>query len=230
MKINPESVKALCGENSEVVVYGFKIFKYLELCEAINDLPKMKALHSDDYVFKNEVFDKRQPYSMYSHFKYIINDLVLENYKKQQRGEPITPLIFVVGLDKEEYKTSRIAEREDPYDKGVTLTELRRCYKIAHEFGDQLSDVAEKTFKFVKLTPSTNGYELTVVEPFWKEKEWQQQWSTRKQSTQKQPHSENKYNYWRETYRNLISKSTVEEQKKVGEEKKTEGTSKIDTP
>ncbi|KTC86817.1 hypothetical protein [Legionella brunensis] len=211
--VDEESVKAICGESKEVVVYGFGNFNYLEICEAINALSGMKAYNSEDYDYSMEVFDKRQTMGQYDHFKYLLNALVLENYKKQQNGQPITPLFFVVGLDKKSYDLARISARApDPFEKGVTLTELRRCYKLAHEFGDKLNEVAQQTFKFVKATSTPNGYVLEVVDPFWEEKEWQQQWTTRKQSTKSLPGSVNKNNFWRENYRNLIDKATTKEE------------------
>ena len=64
----------------------------------------------------------------------------------------------VVGLDNNRYDKSRIFERaDDPSDKGVTLTELRRCYKLAHEFGEEMTKVAGQTFKFVRLVTVINS-------------------------------------------------------------------------
>lgn len=206
MKLNPVSVKTICGDSNEVVVYGFGAFKYLDVCRAINnDISGITALNSDDYIYKNQVEDSRQASNMFSHFKFIINDLVLENVKKQKNGEPIIPLLFIVGLDNQKCDVNRVLEREDHFDKGVTLTELRRCYKIAHEFGDDLTDIALKTFKFVELHDSSNGYELRVVQPFWTEKNWKQGWDERKKSTEKAHSSQHKNNFWREQYKKLIS-------------------------
>ncbi|KTC94603.1 hypothetical protein [Legionella erythra] len=208
MNIDERSLRVICGDSKEVVVYGFGHFKYLELCEAINKLQGMKAYHSDDYVEKNEVMDKRTHYTMYNHFKYILNDLVLENYKRQLKNEPIIPLLFIVGLGDDTYDVPRIAERsDDEFAKGVTLTELRRCYKLAHEFGKGLSQVAKDTFQFVHLSSSEKGYVLTVVKPFWQDEQWQKVWQQRKATTDKKPNSEHKNLFWREKYTVLINEA-----------------------
>ncbi|KTD45833.1 hypothetical protein Lrub_2630 [Legionella rubrilucens] len=208
MNIDEQSLQAICGESKEVVVYGFGQFKYLELCKAINCIAGMKAYHSDDYVEKNEVMDKRTHYTMYNHFKYILNDLVLENYKRQLKKEPIIPLLFVVGFAESEYEIPRIAERsDDEFAKGVTLTELRRCYKLAHEFGKDLSQTANDTFQFVHLIPSEKGYVLKTVKPFWQDEQWQKLWQQRKATTDKKPDSDHKNLFWREKYSGLVDEA-----------------------
>lgn len=152
--------------------------------------------------------DKRTHYTMYNHFKYILNDLVLENYKRQLKNEPIIPLLFIVGLGDDTYDVPRIAERsDDEFAKGVTLTELRRCYKLAHEFGKGLSQVAKDTFQFVHLSSSEKGYVLTVVKPFWQDEQWQKVWQQRKATTDKKPNSEHKNLFWREKYTVLINEA-----------------------
>lgn len=127
----------------------------------------------------------------------------------------MVPLIFVVGLNNNRYDKSRIFQRaDDPSEKGVTLTELRRCYKLAHEFGEEMTKVAEKTFKFVNLVSSDNGYQLETVEPFWKDEQWQKGWEERKKTTEKEIGSDNRNNFWRKKYQTLIDE-TNEEYKKT---------------
>ncbi|KTD72517.1 hypothetical protein [Legionella tucsonensis] len=205
MNIDEESIKALCGTSNKIVVFGFGRYKYIEACEAINKIKGIQAVHSDDYQYKHEVFDKRQPYSMNAYFKYIPNDLVLENYKRKQQGEPIIPLIFIIGFEEDECSLEQVTKRQEKYDKWVTLTELRRCYKLAHEFGNELTEVANETFKFVKLKQGSNGYQLQMVSPLWQSQDWEKHWSKRKQSTEKAPGSEYKYDYWRERFSTLAN-------------------------
>ncbi|MFW2572131.1 hypothetical protein [Legionella sp. 29fVS95] len=217
MKIDIEAVKALCGNSKEAVIYGFNFYNYQQLYEAINRDGSIKAYNSDDYESKNDVMaNSGHSYSnLYNHFKFIINDLLLENYKRQQKGEPLVPLIFVVGLDNNRYDKSRIFERaDDPSDKGVTLTELRRCYKLAHEFGEEMTKVAGQTFKFVRLVSSDNGYQFETVEPFWKDEQWQKGWEERKKTTEKEMGSENRNNFWRKKFQTLIDE-TDEQHKKI---------------
>nr|HAT8713838.1 hypothetical protein [Legionella jordanis] len=210
MKLNLQSLEAICGDSKQVVVYGFNVFQYHELCQAINESSDIKAFNSDTYEYKNSFSDKRQKYQINRHFKELINDLVLENYKRIQKGEAIVPLIFVVGLNNKKLVIAKVAEREDPYEKGVTQAELRRCFKIAHEFGERFSEVAKQTFKFVELTGDENGYELKTVPPFWQDKLWQELWRERKESTVTDDASGNKNLFWRENYKKLIDDSTEE--------------------
>ncbi|KTD00544.1 hypothetical protein [Fluoribacter gormanii] len=188
MKVDRQSIRELCGESSEVVVFGFGKYDYKKLCEAINQNDEMKAVHSDNYDTKNADLSKNNPYSMYNYFKFILNDLIVENYKKQKEGKPIVPLIFVVGKSDASYDPKQIAEREyDPTDKWVTLTELRRVYKLATEFGPEFSKVALNTVKFVSLETNSDVTTLKPVTPFWEDKNWQKEWQTRKEET-KQTH------------------------------------------
>lgn len=91
MKIDIEAVKALCGNSKEAVIYGFNFYNYQQLYEAINRDGSIKAYNSDDYESKNDVMvNSGHSYSsLYNHFKFLINDLLLENYKRQQKGEPL---------------------------------------------------------------------------------------------------------------------------------------------
>ncbi|QBR83966.1 hypothetical protein E3983_06145 [Legionella israelensis] len=206
MKLNETSVKKLCGEAKEAVVFGFGKYQYKELCEEINKLG-IKAVHSDDYEYKHEV-DKNAPYSPFRYFKFILNDLLIENYKRQQKGEPIIPLLFVVGLNENEYDKKQIAERQDHYDKWVTLTELRRCYKLVSEFGDEITDIAKKTFQFVKLVSKENTYQLQAVDPFWQDEQWKAAWEERKKNPDVPRNTPHKHIFWRETFEKLLKESS----------------------
>ena len=117
MKIDIEAVKALCGNSKEAVIYGFNFYNYQQLYEAINRDGSIKAYNSDDYESKNDVMaNSGHSYSnLYNHFKFIINDLLLENYKRQQKGEPLVPLIFArVALSRERFRDIQVAEIDSP--------------------------------------------------------------------------------------------------------------------
>lgn len=88
MKIDMKAVKDLCGNSKEAVIYGFNFYNYQQLYEAINSDGSIKAYNSDDYECKNDVtVNSGHSYNhLYTHFKFIINDLLLENYKRQQKG------------------------------------------------------------------------------------------------------------------------------------------------
>ncbi|CAM2735015.1 Uncharacterised protein [Legionella steigerwaltii] len=205
MKIDQESIKALCGESTEVVVFGFGKYDYKEVCHEINKNNGIQAFHSDDYLFKNEDLGKGTPHSMYGYFKLILNDLILENYKKKKEGKPTVPLIFVVGKSSESYDPHQIAKREDdPYEKWVTLTELRRVYKLATEFGPEFSQVALDTVKFVSLETLSDVTKLKPVTPFWESKDWQSDWQKRKEETKLTHNRLIKNSIWRTNLQDKI--------------------------
>lgn len=201
MLINIDSLKTICGQSNEVVVFGFRRFRYYQTYEAINSMKDMRAYSWSDYQFKMDAVDK-------SRYKAIINDLVLDNYIRKQNSQPIIPFIFVVGLDHNSLHIERIAVRDNNnYFKGVTLTELRRCYKVAHEF-PELKDIANETFKFVELTKHQDHpseYQFKQVKPFWLHKNWNSLWERRKAETAKKYAAENKHTLWREHFKKQIS-------------------------
>ncbi|PWY54666.1 hypothetical protein DGG96_16055 [Legionella qingyii] len=205
MKIDEDSIRELCGNSSEVVVFGFGKYNYKEVCNAFNKSNGINAVHSDNYETKNTDLTNNNPYSIYNYFKFIINDLIVENYKRQKEGKPIVPLIFVVGKSDESYDPKQIAQRDEgPIDKWVTLTELRRVYKLATEFGPEFSKVALDTVKFVRLETNSEVTTLKPVPPFWEGKEWQQDWQTRKEETQQRHGQLIKNSIWRSNLQEKI--------------------------
>ncbi|WP_454781584.1 hypothetical protein [Legionella sp. WA2022007384] len=223
MKVDEKSVKALCGESSEVVVFGFGKYDYKELCNAINKYSGMNALNSDNYDSKHTDLSKNNPYSMYNYFKFILNDLMVENYKRQKEGKPIVPLIFVVGKSDAKYDPKQIAQRDDdPTEKWVTLTELRRVYKLATEFGPEFSQVALDTIKFVNIETNSDVTTLKLVTPFWESQDWQKDWQTRKEDTQKRHGQLIKNSIWRSNLHDKIQEIDSQYSDGVGkDEKKT---------
>ncbi|WP_392538484.1 hypothetical protein [Legionella sp. 227] len=223
MKIDQESVNALCGESGEVVVFGFGKYDYEEVCNGINANNGIKACHSDDYDFKHNELGKDIPYSMYRHFKMILNDLILDNYKRKKEGKPIVPLIFVVGKSDESCDPQQIAKRDEgPDEKWVTLTELRRVYKLTTEFGTEFSQVARDTVKFVSLDTQSHLTKLKPVSPFWESKDWSHDWQQRKEDTQLRHNRLIKNSIWRS---NLQEK--IQEIDKLNPDEENKGENKL---
>ncbi|WP_454784792.1 hypothetical protein [Legionella sp. WA2024007413] len=221
MKVDEKSIRELCGESSEVVVFGFSKYAYKELCMAINEHDGINALNSDTYDSKHTDLSRNNPYSMYNYFKFILNDLILENYKRQKEGKPIIPLIFVVGKGNMSYEPKQIAQREeDPSDKWVTLTELRRVYKLATEFGPEFSKVALDTVKFVSLETNSDLTTLKRVSPFWENPDWQKGWQTRKEETQKTHSRLIKNSIWRSNLQGKIEEIDSQHSEDKGKEEK----------
>ncbi|KTC80967.1 hypothetical protein [Legionella cherrii] len=220
MKIDQESVNALCGESSEVVVFGFSKYDYEEVYKGINANNKIKAFNYDDYDLKHKELHNNIPYSMYRVYKLILNDLVVDNYKRKKEGKPIVPLIFVIGNSDESCEPRQIAKREeDPYEKWVTLTELRRVYKLTTEFGAEFSQVARDTVKFVSLDTQSNPTKLKPVSPFWESKDWQHDWEQRKEETQLRHNRLIKNSMWRSNLQGKIQeidKLNPDEENKEG--------------
>jgi hypothetical protein len=83
-------------------------------------------------------------------------------------SDKIIPIIFCIEADvydtddnnadktkilkKHKTKTVAITSKESPHNERITAAELRRAYKLCYELGNkEIQDVAQQTFKFVKV-------------------------------------------------------------------------------
>lgn len=235
MKINYDSVKAICENATQAMIYGWEHCKYDEVFLALKkeDSPLKKVFdwsiadldHKEKTVdfrttlegreIKQFAYDGKNNYEEV--FKTGITNLIWENYQRHNEEKHIIPLIFCVDIDDNPYPTSpaKIASRDEENDFS-THSELRRCYKFCCELDkdpdlQKISAIARASIKFVKLKleePKQDfTYRLELIEtPFWEREEWNQNWEKR-QFTKSASSSEPKIHRWREQLKDLVKNS-----------------------
>lgn len=135
-------------------------------------------------------------------------NIVIENMKRNQEGIPIIPIVFVVEKDDEKLDIIQIANTASTRSKGFTNSEIRRAYRLCFDpdVGEQIRDVARKTFSFISLT--TNAVTDSVQYSFskrpapWESAQWHVHWKNKDAST----HSTLKPYPWREELTKALSR------------------------
>jgi hypothetical protein len=117
-------------------------------------------------------------------------NMVLENYKSQKTGVPIVPIVFCIDVQDNlcPLSPANIASKTiiNPVisvkpipNKITTHCELRIASKLC--IHPDIQDVAQKSFKCVKVTPLGSGdFQLSEVDAPWKSPDWDAAWAARK--------------------------------------------------
>src|SRR5690349_10916639 len=112
------SSSKVCNNSQEVMVYGFGKFKYLYIAKHLEKLSTKYATSSNMFFQKVHRYEVGKPYEKNStlkgdiskveyedssHFSNIpricksgLVNMVMENYKREQRGEEIIPILFCI--------------------------------------------------------------------------------------------------------------------------------------
>lgn len=95
----------------------------------------------------------------YRECKTAITNVVLENYKRQQEGLPLIPIVFAIDITKNPRPTNvqNICSKYYKLNKQITHKEIRRAYKLCSHPNPKIRAIACQTFKFVKVCMDTNG-------------------------------------------------------------------------
>jgi hypothetical protein len=133
-----------------------------------------------------------------------LTTLMVENWKREQEGLPLIPLIFCYDVDgkKRVITPGSIASRDPQSNKIITNKELRRCYKLCCELEKDpelkaIAEVAKKSIQFVKLAGSdSTEYKMEILHPFWESPEFETKWKERMAT--KKPADPSKTVLWRE--------------------------------
>jgi len=178
-KIDINSVKKICTNSDQVMVYGPRYCQYFEVQAVLeNEKDTFKNVfawtiadpYSRDTTAEGRILntisyepstDETQQFSRPC--KTAIVDLVLENYKRIEEGLPVIPLLFCMEIegDKRLITMEDIASRD--YSGTMTVKELRRAYKLfAHE-NPKIRKAAAETFRFARL--KYKGDETYAFEP-----------------------------------------------------------------
>lgn len=208
--LQPPSVREVIGPSArEVMVYGFHATKYSKVIDALSE-----PVHAIQRIFDYSIGSKEnRPSHNDSPIEMIptggtpfdcqfnkrcckmgISTLVLENFKRKLRGDPIIPLIFcteLIGRKRTFLANERqVLSKISFFNNKVTHSELRRAFKHCADLrsapdsiGRQLEEVAQETFKFVRVEYlSGNLHRLIKIPPLWERPSWQVSWEKRRQS------------------------------------------------
>jgi hypothetical protein len=233
LQIDTDSLKNIAENQEQAVIYGFSHCKYIAVIFTlkINQVFKSIFFHLDFKTslegtkFK-QIQTRSQILQMLSHgidkgrrlfiaqkCKNTLTALVFENFRREKAGLPLIPMIYCVDIDDNPhpFTIDVITSTKKTLNSLVTHKELRRVQKLCNEFENEaIQRVAKKTFKFVKLEKSDQGYKFKELTPFWENKDWDQSWNDRKVNKQKSS-SEKKQAIlktdWREQLNTLIKSS-----------------------
>src|SRR5579885_2202920 len=209
-RLDFDSVKAICGESDQAMVYGFARCRYEDVARRLREdgSPIMKVydcslggidtdgrpVASLEYITTVEgrymtqipfpVLD-RHPQGISRPSKAGITNLVFENYKRDIEKLPLIPCIFCIDIDDNPipFSIENVTNNENPAgDSSIALKELRRAYKLCCTFDDaDLKRVAKETFKCVKLVKiGEDAYKLELLKAPWERPEWDKLWAERK--------------------------------------------------
>lgn len=191
------SVQNVLGNSPQVQVYGWSHCYYEEIMNYLaesEDSPVEKVFtdclgDSNDDIEERTTLqgraieqvevEKGGPKSGHRTDKAGLTNLVFENYKREKEGLPIIPILFAIDIDDNSYPTTAqlVTSKDVKSNSRRTHSELRRAYKLVQEFGD----VAEQSFKFVKLKKIEDSrYSVEQIDAPWKDSEWETLWAARK--------------------------------------------------
>lgn len=212
--LNLDSVNQLCGNANQLVVYGFADCQYRWVrgqvdplirqansigqskipCCGLRTKPKTQIKSAFDYQIKKTLEGRTlgliESPNEVNLCKNVLNQLILENYKRVKEGKELIPLIFCVDISENRYAYNTTTVTIKSERKVITSQELRRYYKLLYDLGDdalgqELSLIARKTIKFVKLEPLNKSQDKTEwclkeITPFTKEA-WREAMEKRRQ-------------------------------------------------
>jgi len=166
----------------------------------------LHAVLTDKYIHQN-ASPAQVEFSIKRECKATITNLILENYKLSKKGMPLIPLIFCIA--RQDTSVNKLVNFKNVatlknIKSSVTDAELRRCYKIATELGPEFREIAEQTFKYVKVQQDSkysNLYHLEQIPPLWANSAWQLLWEDR-QKIEKKPAE--KKTAWREILKKRV--------------------------
>jgi len=209
------SVNSICDHSDYIMVYGYSHCKYAGLKNSLSILQKKVSAwqldkHTSERNFNNgqntELLESKRD-DVKSRWKTDMTNIVAENFKRsKEKGQKFISIIFCVDIDHNPYTYSY---ESVALSSRITDSELRRAYKLCHEFEDkELKAIAQRTFKFVKV--KMEGLNIIDVEPInapWVHQNWAASWKKRK---------EQKKTGWWDSILTRFSNPTITESQKSG--------------
>jgi hypothetical protein len=225
INLNFDSVKYICNDANQALVYGWKSCLYEEVANTLinqNSPIKKVFLHNisgfsaskeERTTLEGRVIEQIPTTldSISRTCKTAITNLMLENYKRSQEKSPLIPLIFCYDIKDNNFITTpeSITSRGRDSNKRITNKELRRCYKMCCELENDpelkaIAEVARESLKLAKLAGDGHaGYRMELLQPFWESPEWDAKWQERVAT--KRPADPSKVHLWREQLKSAVS-------------------------
>lgn len=150
---------------------------------------------------------------MFEICKNALVNMVIENFKREELGLPIIPIIFVVDKDDSKLDVKKILNRLPKTDKrggptNITDAEIRRAFRLCFDpnLAEGIRRVAQKTFLFISLVTNKEDepveYTFSIRLAPWDSAVWQNGWKNRAQ----QPKLPRQKEFpWREQVKALIA-------------------------
>lgn len=142
--------------------------------------------------------------------KSALANIVLENFKRNELGDPLVPVLFLVKSDrmKEAYDTPENVTLRTG-ENYITNREIRRCYKLCTPneilkdienptpemelLAVKLADTAKETFKFAEVAVMPKQKTFSAKLAAWEQEGWDEKWNERRTN---KPQSEEKQDPW----------------------------------
>jgi len=111
-----------------------------------------------------------------------MTNLIIENVRRVAEKKRIIPLFFMIGITGNPY--NNLSEMIASNDKGYTVRELRRAFKICehYDLGDykKIRNIAKKTIVFVKLKKEPDRtYSVVRCKVPWEREGFEELWKKR---------------------------------------------------
>lgn len=197
-QLNFSSVKAICGESDQALIYGWEDCHYLKISKRLNNpFSSIKKTYDcslgiqakPDATWEGRHFEKiRDKQNCAAICKNAIVNVIFENFKRMKAGLPFIKVLFFLDFDGYQYGYAHLPHSvtsRGRENKLVTHSELRRSYKLCKELEggdlDNIAKIAQSSIVFIKLVFNklTSLTEFQALQPFWEHPDWQQLWQGR---------------------------------------------------
>ncbi|MEI8301154.1 MAG: hypothetical protein WCG10_06060 [Chlamydiota bacterium] len=224
LKIDPISIRDICGDSTQAFVYGFYHCKYGLMHDALkttgspiqrtfSGVPDNPYSYDCQLTLEKtplEVISERDPTSPLKRYcKNGVASAVIENMHRKATGLEIIPFLFFIDITGNAYSAPNpisVTTKKTSLNKIITHSEMRRAYKLCHDknVDPQVQSVARETFHFIKLNATNKLCTLEEQPAPWEQNGWDEAWSERKKvsvSIPKEPK-----NNWRYQVNRLVER------------------------
>jgi len=228
--INYETVAKITQGSKQACIYGFSSCLYsviYDLCQEegsclervydyrIGDIFEDAGLRSRRTLEGHLMVQIGATSEKRGCFKAALVVLIFENYRRYHERLPLIPLLFCLDIDDNPFPLrpeDMTARTPAGAKKLETPSEVRRCFRLACEFPDEIiRAVANATFKFIKVVKIPREkhilLDFTEMAAPWRHERWEMLWKARK-ALPKAPRAEKRYP-WRNELLGLLRSYTI---------------------
>lgn len=229
--LDVDSVKAICKGSEQVMVYGWRHCKYLDVIRILREMSSKEGspvkkvfdwnagsttlIGDDPRTLEGRKINliayqrsSETPQITSRPCKTGMTDLVLENVKRLREKRAPIPLIFCQDIDgnPHEFVPTDMISKNANFNNAYTHKELRRAYKLCTHENEEIRKAALQTFKFVRLKNVSNEtYALQPIDAPWETPYFSEFWKVRKGLSTSKPKADNEN--WRKQLETLAKKT-----------------------